>query len=915
MSFAFAWPDFSPDFYASAKSMLDAALNRGPKPKVIAADIHVEELNMGTVPPDLDILEIGDLSRDRFRGIFRLTYAGDAHIVLSTKVQANPLSSGASAAGMSTGNTPSYMGAGSSETFAPFGPSATSAAAASVASSSHTRGILFAATPLIVPMRLTLSHVRLRAIIVLVVSKTKGITLVFKNDPLESVQVSSTFDSVAVLAKYLQQEIEGQLKEVFREDLPGIIHRLSQKWLNSRNSSSKPAAGSSADGVAPSSQQDVRGHAPNTTATAQSPQVVVGSPTQPQARRDRKKSMSSAAGVAARSDAAKGSPPLGAHKRRDLGHSDGDEEHDREAAEAHSSGHSSSSSSSSLEIPPPLSEYYNNDLGLAGGIESYDPTYGLRPDEVTVPRDGKGFKGLKTLRKSMQLSRTMRTGQGSADKGSGSRRRPIAAGLGSLLEPEAPIDEGGHAGSSRTTDDELPRGSRKRQDDDMLELEGSASSHSPDEDGDILNPHYDVEDDVPDVPPEDGLSTTSSSWANVDMKPRANQRVAQETDPMVALSSPVDEFTRFGYPPPDAAFSNNAFELDSLASRSLFISDDKPMRAATSTAPSGSRSGRASVKAAKSTGEGGPNEDFARAVDEVPTRRSQAVSRDSPLKASSLSGQSHSKLHAGRHLAVPSPAGSSVGPSRPRPRIFHSSSLLRTSDSYAGLSSASSFSGAASPERGGGMYASSSYFAGMSSGAGGSHPGSSWGRSTGTGGSGTIRGAPRSSGGFEDAGSVGTRGGGSTVGKGRTFRIRSKAERERDRFRETYGFDPEEPGRDGDDGVDGGADSRRRSGEQDEEFEGSDDIDEELGQRRGATGDGESGSGSGSGSKSPLSKSSYSATRTLMTLDPEPVDSSLYDGASAAARRPGQKNGVARQRGGLGSRGLYRLGYGEEGDQ
>lgn len=38
-------------------------------------------------PPELEILEIGDLSTDRFRGIFRLTYAGDAYIVLQTKVQ------------------------------------------------------------------------------------------------------------------------------------------------------------------------------------------------------------------------------------------------------------------------------------------------------------------------------------------------------------------------------------------------------------------------------------------------------------------------------------------------------------------------------------------------------------------------------------------------------------------------------------------------------------------------------------------------------------------------------------------------------------------------------------------------------------------------------------------------------------
>ena len=82
------------------------ALNKGEKPPIIADQIEVKELNMGTIvsdscragrgganphialqPPELEILEIGDLSTDRFRGIFRLTYVGDAYIVLQTKVQ------------------------------------------------------------------------------------------------------------------------------------------------------------------------------------------------------------------------------------------------------------------------------------------------------------------------------------------------------------------------------------------------------------------------------------------------------------------------------------------------------------------------------------------------------------------------------------------------------------------------------------------------------------------------------------------------------------------------------------------------------------------------------------------------------------------------------------------------------------
>lgn len=63
-------------------------------------------------------------------------------------------------------------------------------------------------------------------------SKQKGITLVFRNDPLESLKVSSTFDSIPFVRDYLQKEIEGQLRILFMDELPAIIHRLSLRlWV------------------------------------------------------------------------------------------------------------------------------------------------------------------------------------------------------------------------------------------------------------------------------------------------------------------------------------------------------------------------------------------------------------------------------------------------------------------------------------------------------------------------------------------------------------------------------------------------------------------------------------------------------------------------------------------------------------
>ena len=102
MSFRFEWPTFSDGFYRDARELLTQALNKGEKPpvrrhcahsvdaeagQVIAGDIEVKTVDLGTIPPELEILEIGDLTTDRFRGIFRLTYAGDAYIELQTSVQ------------------------------------------------------------------------------------------------------------------------------------------------------------------------------------------------------------------------------------------------------------------------------------------------------------------------------------------------------------------------------------------------------------------------------------------------------------------------------------------------------------------------------------------------------------------------------------------------------------------------------------------------------------------------------------------------------------------------------------------------------------------------------------------------------------------------------------------------------------
>jgi distribution and morphology protein 34 len=90
---------------------------------------------------------------------------------------------------------------------------------------------LAAASGLTIPLSITLSEIKLSAFIILVFSKQKGLTLVFRNDPLESLKVSSTFDSIQFVRDYLQRTIEQQLRNLMMDELPAIIHKLSlQLW-------------------------------------------------------------------------------------------------------------------------------------------------------------------------------------------------------------------------------------------------------------------------------------------------------------------------------------------------------------------------------------------------------------------------------------------------------------------------------------------------------------------------------------------------------------------------------------------------------------------------------------------------------------------------------------------------------------
>lgn len=190
------------------RELLTDALNSGKRPNILASDIQVKDMKFGEIGPLFEILEIGELDRDRFRGIFKINYDGDFDLTLHTDVQANPMNI----------YSRDFLERELDEQ--------------EEGNSFITPKFVVSDEPFALPLDLRLSDVKISGIGIIVFSASKGLTLVFRNEPLDSIKVSSTFDTVQVLANYLQAQIENQIRDLFRETLPTLIHQLSLKYIS-----------------------------------------------------------------------------------------------------------------------------------------------------------------------------------------------------------------------------------------------------------------------------------------------------------------------------------------------------------------------------------------------------------------------------------------------------------------------------------------------------------------------------------------------------------------------------------------------------------------------------------------------------------------------------------------------------------
>jgi hypothetical protein len=95
----------------------------------------------------------------------------------------------------------------------------------------HHHGVgrmLAASKPLVVPMHIRLVDIKIKALVRVSFHVWKGLVISFLNDPLESITVSTTFDALPKLRTFLQQEIEGKIREALLKDLPEALHQWSK---------------------------------------------------------------------------------------------------------------------------------------------------------------------------------------------------------------------------------------------------------------------------------------------------------------------------------------------------------------------------------------------------------------------------------------------------------------------------------------------------------------------------------------------------------------------------------------------------------------------------------------------------------------------------------------------------------------
>ena len=215
MSFAIEWPHFDEGMVNLAKDKLNKILNSSSAdepstlPEQIVGPLIVSDVSFGSIAPELEMMDISRMQEDQFEGKFKIKYAGDLFLELTTVVEVNPL--------VDKTEGTKYV------------------------SNIHSEILTEA---LHIPLKILISKVRLSGIIHISFSKkssgssshenlTKSqkpgpiVQASFEGDPLQSVSITSNFESLSPVRKLLQATIEDFLRQFFQTDFPNLVKKLS----------------------------------------------------------------------------------------------------------------------------------------------------------------------------------------------------------------------------------------------------------------------------------------------------------------------------------------------------------------------------------------------------------------------------------------------------------------------------------------------------------------------------------------------------------------------------------------------------------------------------------------------------------------------------------------------------------------
>ena len=226
MSFKIDWC-FSERTTLFIKEKIYSLLNESDqKPDEIFGDISIEHLSFGRQPPTVALTEVESISDDLIVIQASAAYNGDFEITLKTKAQINPLY-----ATNVESEDEDEEEEGNEEM--------SESLLRSEAMSTENR-------PFVVPVSLSLSHLEFNGNFRLSIDIQNRVVDFEWIPPADSIddaaepsfciKVSSTFDDASVVKNYLQSLIEDKIKSFLTEDLPLLVHDLSESYFESSES-------------------------------------------------------------------------------------------------------------------------------------------------------------------------------------------------------------------------------------------------------------------------------------------------------------------------------------------------------------------------------------------------------------------------------------------------------------------------------------------------------------------------------------------------------------------------------------------------------------------------------------------------------------------------------------------------------